>query len=195
MKKISKLLSGAMVMALAASMGITAFAAGPDAGDTDITSLNGNTEIDVNIGATMVEEDAAYSVNVAWQSMSFTYTDAAKTWSTDSHTWTGDGAWSAATSNITVINHSSEPVDVSAAYAPATPGEFVEDQAFKGVTVGFDDFAVKQLQAGDEDNIDGVTGDNMTTAQLSVSGTPTESFANAKVGTVTVTVSTGTYQG
>ena len=128
--------------------------------------------------------------------MSFTYTDVAKTWSTDSHTWTGDdGAWNAGTSTITVINHSSEPVDVSAAYAPVAPGEFAEDQAFKGVTVGFDNFAETKLQAGDEDNIDGVAGDNMSTAQLSVSGTPTETITNAKVGTVTVTVSTGTYQG
>ena len=197
MKKMSKLLSGAMALALVACMGTTAFAAeGPQAGNTDITELDGTAEINVNIAATMVEEQPAYSVNVEWESMSFTYTDVAKTWSTTTHTWTGDdGAWSAATSDITVINHSSENVDVAATYTAAEAGQFEEDQAYLGVTVGLEDFGTKQLQAGDEDNIDGVDGDNMATAQLSVSGTPTQTIANATVGTVTVTVTTGTYAG
>lgn len=193
MKKILSILCAAAVVCC---MSVTAFAAGPDAGNTDITSLNGNAEIDVNIAATMVEEQPAYSVNVAWESMSFTYTDVAKTWSTSSHTWTGDdGSWSAATSDITVINHSSENVDVAATYTAAELGKFEEDQEYLGVTVGLEDFGTKQLQAGDEDNLDGVDGDNMATAQLSVSGTPTQTIANAKVGTVTVTVTTGTYVG
>lgn len=197
MKKKSKLLSGVMALALVACMGTTAFAAeGPQAGNTDITELDGTTDINVNIAATMVEEQPAYSVNVEWESMSFTYTDVAKTWSTTTHTWSADaGTWSAATSDITVINHSSEAVDVAATYKAAQAGQFEEDQAYLGVTVGLEDFGTKQLQAGDPDNTDGVDGDNMATAQLSVSGTPTQTIADATVGTVTVTVKTGTYAG
>lgn len=193
-KKVFSIFCAAL---LVCSMSVTAFAAeGPNAGNTDIDSLNGNTEISVNIAATLVEEQPSYSVNVEWENMTFTYTDVAKTWSTSTHTWSADaGDWNAATSDITVINHSSAAVDVAATYAAKTSGEFEEDTAYKGVTIGLEDFATKQLQAGDLDNIDGVDGDNMATAQLSVSGTPTENIADATVGTVTVTVTTGTYAG
>lgn len=193
-KKVLSILCAAL---LVCSMSVTAFAAeGPGAGNTDIESLNGNTEINVDIAATLVEEQPSYSVNVEWESMAFTYTDVAKTWSTSTHTWSADtGTWNAATSDITVINHSSAAVDVAATYAAKKTGEFEEDTAYKGVTIGLEDFATKQLQAGDSENVSGVDGDNMATAQLSVSGTPTENIVDATVGTVTVTVTTGTYAG
>lgn len=196
MKK--KVLSVICATLVACSLSIPAFAAeqGPDAGSDNITDLSGNSIIDVQIGATLIEESPAYSVDVTWQSMAFTYTDAQKTWSTADHTWSSEeGSWNQKESTITVINHSSAAVDVSAAYEPVTENEFELGTAFKGVTVAFDDFGTKQLQAGDPENKSGVDGDNMTTAKVSVSGEPTENISEAIVGKVTVTVATGTYAG
>lgn len=125
---MKKMISVFLALALSLCMGTTAFAAG-------ITTEGGSTSTDVKgtyvSGGTTA---TVYSVDVAWGSMEFTYTDAfAGNWNAGTHEYDGAvaAAWSCAadTNKITVTNHSNTAVFVSLTY---TPGE-----SFIGISGAF----------------------------------------------------------
>ena len=192
MKMLSKILSGAMAMALAAGMGITAFAAGPAAGNENIgeTDGNGTENIDVQLSATIKQEEDVYKVNVAWTDMAFEYTHTASVWNADEHTRAAEsGSWSHdGKATITVINHSNKGVTVQNSYNPKTPSEYESGEEYNGVTVTLNDFGKEQLTAGVEGKPTGTADQDMTTCDLTVSGKPNASIQEKVVGTITVTV-------
>lgn len=111
------MISVLLVLALSLCMGTTAFAAG-------ITTEGGSTSTDVK--GTYVPGGATatiYSVDVAWGSMEFTYTDAFEgTWNPNTHVYDGAiaAAWSCAAdaNKITVTNHSNTAVTAALDYTP-----------------------------------------------------------------------------
>lgn len=192
MKKMSKLLSGAFALALAVCMSTTAFAAGPAASSVDVGESDGNgtADIDVQLAATLNEEEDVYKVNVAWTSMAFEYTHTASVWDADGHTRTPEsGEWSnSGKATITVINHSNKGVTVDNSYEATTPNEYESGVKFNGVTVTLNDFANETLTAGVVDNPNGTAGQDMTTCELTVTGKPETNITEGVVGTITVTV-------
>ena len=153
MKKMSKLLSGVMALAMIGCMSVTAFAAeGPTAGNTDVgqDDGNGSAEVQVQLAATLPEEEDVYKVNIAWTSMAFQYEGKASVWNADEHERTAaSGEWSnAGKGTITVINHSNKSITVDNSYEPAEAGKYVSGQAYEGVTLTVNDFGKGTLTAG-----------------------------------------------
>lgn len=194
MKKMPKLLSGAMALALVACMGTTAFAA---EGSTDYNELNENKQSQhiVTVNATVGELGTVYSVNVAWTNLDFTWAESTPaSWNDEQHeaveaqgTWSADGKGS-----VTVTNDSN--ADVYAKITYAEDGDYTTNLKDKGVTVETVavDTATK-LNAGDSENITPqLTGDhqNQIQAIVTVSGVPTADISNATAGTFTAVVGT-----
>ena len=63
------------------------------------------------------------------------------------------------------------------------------------MTVTLADFGTSQFQAGVEDTPEGTDGTDMTTCKLTVAGQPDANIASGVVGTITVQLATGTYEG
>ena len=192
MKKMSKLLSGVMALAMIGCMSVTAFAAeGPAAGNTDVGQQdgNGNAEVQVQLAATLPEEEDVYKVNIAWTSMDFVYTGNASVWNADKHERTAaSGSWNQNDATITVINHSNKGVSVDNSYEPAEVGKYVSGQAYEGVTLTVNDFGKETLTAGVEGTPEGTDEQDKTTCKVTVTGTPEKAITEAIVGTITVTV-------
>ena len=114
---MKKLISIFLVLALLICMNTTSFAA-------EIGVREGSTSKDVK-GTYVPGGDTAtiYSVDVAWGSMEFTYTDTfIGVWNPDLHEYEGriEAAWSCDTdaNKLTVTNHSNTSVYVSLEYTP-----------------------------------------------------------------------------
>lgn len=194
MKKMPKLLSGAMALALVACMGTTAFAA---EGSTDYNELNENKESEhiVTVNATVKELGTVYSVNVAWTDLDFTYNETTPaSWNDEQHetvasvgTWTNSGNGS-----VTVTNDSNAAVYAKITYA--ADANYQTAVADKGVTVAASAVdTATELKAGDKDNITPqLTGDhqNQIQATVTVTGAPTADLSNVTAGTFTAVVGT-----
>ena len=179
---MKKLLTAALALALAASLATTAFASSitPDGDATN--------DVTVTVGG---ENNVVYSVEIAWDSMDFTYNyGTGGGWDPTTHTyeegtgkgWTGantETAKETASADLTVTNHSNAAVSVSAKFSG-------QDTAISnGVTATLTG-NVFDLGAGQigEDNVDKV----YNSALVTVSGAPTKVDEKFTVGTVTVTV-------
>lgn len=194
MKKMPKILSGALALALVACMGTTAFAAGPDANaeGTNIDQLNGNETIDVQLNADITETEPTYSVNVAWTSMKFTYTGTEDSdWNVGTHKYdtTGTGSWDSRAGTVTVTNHSDVAVGLTGAYKSTTGYE--NETAKDGVTVTYTDFDQSKLEAATEASVS-TPGNTQDTASIAIAGTPLGDLSAVTAGTITVTISTAT---
>lgn len=194
MKKMPKILSGALALALVACMGTTAFAAGPDANaeGTNIDQLNGNETIDVQLNADITETEPTYSVNVAWTSMKFTYTGTEDSdWNVGTHKYdtTGTGSWDSQAGTVTVTNHSDVAVGLTGAYKSTTGYE--NGTAKDGVTVTYTDFDQSKLEAATEASAS-TPGNTQDTASIAIAGTPLGDLSAVTAGTITVTISTAT---
>jgi len=110
MKKITTLLAAA---ALTCAMGTTAFAADQDGVKTgDYTADVKGTYQASGSGAVV------YSVDIAWDSLEFTYTAAGEgTWNPETHEYSGatQASWSES-KNIVVTNHSNAAVTATASF-------------------------------------------------------------------------------
>ena len=110
MKKITTLLAAA---ALTCAMGTTAFAADQDGVKTgDYTADVKGTYQASGSGAVV------YSVDIAWDSLEFTYTAAGEgTWNPETHEYNGatQASWSES-KNIVVPNHSKAAVTATASF-------------------------------------------------------------------------------
>ena len=169
MKKILTTL--ALVLALALCMSVSAFAA-----ETTLDEA-GDVEIEVN-GVYKAGDPAAevISVDIAWGSMSFTYTDAFEgKWDAENHEYTesSEAAWTCddGANTITVTNHSNTDVEAQLAF----------EAAVTGITGSFD---VDTMELTSAVGVD-VEDADFAVATFTVAGAITES---ATLGTITVTV-------
>ena len=166
---MKKILSIVLAIAVLATFSVSAFAA-------TVTTVPGTDAKDVvvKIDSTSADNlEKVYSVDVAWDSLDFTYTfddNAKNTWNPSTHTYSeendADANWDKTTANIKVTNHSNEAVGVAAAINTATNN---------GVTATLSNAA-----------FDLATGTD--TIGVKITGVPTveEDF---KLGTITVTIS------
>lgn len=175
MKKIFTVI---IALAMVMSMSLTAFAAE----DTD--NKPGDTQtIDVTAKATSsgTSEATVYSVDISWDSMTFTYTESGtKVWNPANHTYSTrtSSGWDKTTAKVTVTNHSNASVDVSVTYSA------VDDTGVDGAISN----GTKTLAAGVENAYDAA---DKLEATLTISGTPnsTVDADGVKIGSITVTIS------
>lgn len=174
MKKVVTIL---IVIALLSMASVTAFAASP------ITSVGDSDSVDVK--GTYVAGTAAttvYSVDIAWGSMEFTYTDASQgTWNPETHQYdgAGTGTWSCETdaNKITVTNHSNAAVIAQFSYAPES-GYNAISGAFTNETLNLNTAVGTEVLSAPSGSV-----------TLSLTGElSSETAANTKIGTVTVTL-------
>lgn len=169
MKKITTLLAAA---ALTCAMGTTAFA--------DTVNTEGGTDSAV-VTATYQAGGAAatvYSVNIAWDSLEFTYTAAGEgTWNPETHEYSGatQASWSES-KNIVVTNHSNAAVTATAS--------FQADGGYEAVSMTFGNNG-QQINSAV-----GTAYDQAPNLTISVtpSGTLAESANGGKIGTITVSI-------
>lgn len=175
---MKKFLASAFAFALAISASVTAFAANTDTND-------GTKGTDITVNGTYQAAEAAadvISVDIAWDNMDFTYTAGSKgTWNASTHQYDNptEGGWAATSGTdpkITVTNHSNVPVNASFAFATAVDGL---NGSFTKTALVLDSAEGTELS-------NAPTGDTA----FSVSGAAID--ADKSLGTITVTVSTGT---
>lgn len=175
---MKKIVSCLLCLVLAMSMSVTAFAA-----EGSVTKEEtGSQNIDVTAKYTVSSgSDTTYSVDIQWESMTFTYTESStKTWNPSPHTYsttTGTGAWDKTEAKITVTNHSNASVTAAVTYTPVDG---------TGVT-GTIENGSKTLAAGVVNKPEEA---DALVATLKISGKPTGTVTaeGVKVGTVTVTI-------
>lgn len=169
MKKITTLLAAA---ALTCAMGTTAFAADQDGVSTgDYTAEVNGTYQAGGSGA------VAYSVDIAWTNMNFTYTGEG-TWDPETHQYSGssEGAWTASNDSITVTNHSNAAVKATASYQAET--------GYESTTMTFgNNEATVATAVGTE-----VASAPSATITVTPGGTLAESANGGKIGTITVSI-------
>lgn len=163
-------ISLALVMVLALS--VTCFA-------ERITTLPGTESAEVKVSYTDgAAAPATYAVDVAWESLSFTYVQSAQEWDATNHVEkdSGESKWQDADATITITNHSNRAVKATVAYVAGTAS-------------GTAAFA---LTGGEEATLAAAAGNSVATktATLTASGVPAVDAQNVTVGTVTVTIAT-----
>lgn len=175
---MKKLIATLLTMSLAVGMGATAFAA---AGNETVGE-NGSQPIDVTARYTDgTSTDTTYSVDIAWDDMTFTYHESgSRTWNPSNHTYMDNttAGWDKTTADITVTNHSNADVDIDLTYAPVTG---------TGVNGALDTLSYR-LAAGEEDKY---TEADSRKSTFTISGAPDAAVTadGVKVGTITVAVS------
>lgn len=170
--------SAIALMGLACTLAVSsfAFASGP------ITNAGGTGTHDV-MGQYHTNSAAAtvYSVDVAWDSMAFTYTVASEgTWNPETHSFdsASEGAWSDTDNTVKVTNHSNAAVNVAVTYAA--------EDSYRGITGSFSNSSFR-LATAEDTEVDSAPNQ---TATLTLSGALDKSDTNStKLGTATVTIS------
>lgn len=130
---MKKIVTAAAALAMAATLSLTALAAGNSG---TLESNNATKDITVNAKySNTVTEAEVISVDITWGAMSFTYSESgSKTWDPSDHTYEDNSTtdWVPNGNTITVTNHSN--VDVKAAFtytgkdATAPTGSFTYDK-------------------------------------------------------------------
>lgn len=169
---MKKLFTGVLALALAASVGVTAFAA-ENSATIDGTK---NTTADVNgVYQTGGESPDTVAVDISWNDMSFNYTEGKKTWDPDTHEVMQEGGtWSSDVPKyVALINHSN--VEVHAAFAFQGVGNI------HGVFTN-DNLA---LESGKNYTVDEAREHEQVTFLSIQSGRITKT---GKIGTITVTL-------
>lgn len=126
------------------------------------------------------------SVDVAWESMSFTYTAGGSTYDPGTHkTTTTDGAWSTNKAGITVTNHSNTAVSATFAFTAAAEG-------IKGVltntSVIIENANQQKYQTNTGTEEAPVYDAPKASTSFGIDPTSTAISANATLGTITVTI-------
>ena len=170
---MKKIIALALSLIMVLSLSVSAFAA-------EVEAANGTDKSDVT--ATYHEGSVAadtYSVVIAWANFAFTYSAGQKTWDPDNHTLTdgANGQWSTA-GVITVTNHSNVKITASAAYAPEA--NYDGEVTFAcGAAINLDPPAVDSAYNSALSGTITVTPDGPLDSEWE---------DNAKIGTVTVTI-------
>ena len=171
---MKKFFALALALVLTLAMAVTCFAAAHD-----ITANNGSKgqEIVINYKAGTNAPDT-YAVDIVFETMSFTYNAAAKSWDAEKHVEVeNEGKWEGDTSaKITVTNHSNVAIQSTIKYVEATTNG--------SLSVNLTGDTVKTLAAA--------AGATVATqeATLTVDGTPelVAESVSFTLGTVTVSI-------
>lgn len=173
MKKIvSMILALVMIM----SLSVTAFAAeGVTNGGTDTSDVKGTYSSTATV--------TVYSVDIAWDGLSFTYNGAFEgNWNPRTHEYEDATAagWAAGNGTITVTNHSNTAIT-------ATPTYTAKD-GFETAGVSFSTSALNVATA--DNGIDGAAGTAVAgTITVTPTGSLPEGTKDAVIGTITITIS------
>ena len=173
---MKKLIATALALTMTLSLSTTALAA-----EVNGAGTGPQEPIDVtakyNDGVT---EPAVYSVDLAWEDMTFTYNESGtRTWNPDTHTYTDTttSGWDKISAAVTATNHSNAEVKVSFTYTP---------QGNTGVNASMSKDSFK-LAAGVENKPNEAASDESI---LMITGTPNNSVTaeGVTIGTITVTI-------
>ena len=170
---MKKIIALALSLIMVLSLSVSAFAA-------EVEAAGGTDKSDVT--AKYQEGSAAvdtYSVVIAWENFAFTYTAGQKTWNPDDHSLTdgASGGWSEA-GVITVTNHSNVKITATATYA--AEADYDGDVTFDcGAAITLNAPAAGSAYASAPSDTITVTPDGTLDSEWE---------ANAKIGTVTVTI-------
>lgn len=174
---MKKVLTIILSLALLSMVSVTAFAASPITanGESDSAEVKGTYVV----GGTAT---TVYSVDIAWGSMDFIYTDASQgTWNPQTHEYDGAASakWSCAAdaNKITVTNHSNAAVNAQFSYAP--------ESEYSGINGIFSNEILNLNSAVGTEASNAPSG----SVTLSLSGAlSSDTAADTKIGTVTVTL-------
>lgn len=170
--------SAIALMGLACTLAVSSFAFA----SSPITSTGGTGTQDV-MGQYHTDDDAdtVYNVDVAWDSMAFTYTVASEgTWNPSTHSYdsASEGSWSETDNTVKVTNHSNAAVNVTVRYAA--------ESSYSGITGSFSNGSF-QLATAEGTEVGSAPN---KTAALTLSGALDKSVTDStKLGTATVTIS------
>lgn len=175
MRKIAAILTAFVV---SVSMSMTAFAV-----SNETIGEGSSPSKDVKVIVDKDSVGAVYSVDIAWDSLEFTYNLGTGDWNPTNHSVTADGAtgWDKESANIKVTNHSNVGVSINASFVDV---DVQTTATLNGVTATLENNSFN-LEAGKLNEY--ATADN-DTAVVEISGTPSTETAFT-VGKITVTVS------
>ena len=173
MKKIISLI---LALAMVMSLSVTAFAAeGVTNGGTDTSDVKGTYSSTATV--------TVYSVDIAWEGLSFTYNGAFEgNWNPETHEYEDATAagWAAGNGTITVTNHSNTAIT-------ATPSYTAKD-GYESAGVSFSTNALNVATA--DNGIGGAAGTAVTgTITVTPTGSLPEGTKDAVIGTITITIS------
>ena len=164
--------SAIALMGLACTLAISSSAFAADLPDPSTHAVNGRYHANSTV-------ETVYSVDVAWDSMEFTYTvDSEGTWNPATHQVDGasDGRWSG-DGDVKVTNHSNAKVNVAVTYAA--------ESSYSDITGSFSNGSF-QLATAEGTQVDSAPNQ---TATLTLSGELDKSVdTSTKLGTATVTI-------
>ena len=172
---MKKILSLILASTMAISLSVTAFAAGGiTSGGTDSSDVKGTYSSEATV--------TVYSVDIAWEGLSFTYNGAFEgNWNPETHEYEDVTAagWAAGNGTITVTNHSNTDIT-------ATPSYTAKD----GYESAGMNFSTSALQVATTDNgIDGAPGSAVVdTITVTPTGSLPEGTEDATIGTITITI-------
>lgn len=164
--------SAIALMGLACTLAVSSAAFAADLPDPSTHAVNGRYHANSTV-------ETVYSVDVAWDSMEFTYTvDSEGTWNPATHQVDGasEGQWSG-DGDVKVTNHSNAKVKVAVTYAA--------EDSYSDITGSFSNGSF-QLATAEGTQVDSAPNQ---TATLTLSGELDKSVGTStKLGTATVTI-------
>lgn len=164
--------SAIALMGLACTLAVSSAAFAADLPDPSTHAVNGRYHANSTVGT-------VYSVDVAWDSMEFTYTvDSEGTWNPATHEVDGasEGRWSG-DGDVKVTNHSNAKVNVAVTYAA--------ESSYSDITGSFSN-GTFELATAEGTQVDSAPNQ---TATLTLSGELDKSVdTSTKLGTATVTI-------
>lgn len=169
---MKKIITMAVTLVLILSLTVPTYAYGPGT----------KKKLDVTAKYNSSTTATVYSVDIDWESLTFTYNEkSSRTWNPSNHSYTTDipGSWDKTSADITVTNHSNAVVTVAMNYTASAASTGVS-----GVLSGGN----KTLAAGLENQYaaaDSVTG------ILTISGRPNSNVTSSgvTVGSITIIIS------
>ena len=174
MRKLLTILALVLTVALCASFAVSAEV------ETDKMDALGSVSKDVVVNYEAAATDTTtvvYSVDVAWEDVSFSYHAGVTKWNPQTHDYSAVGSnaeWTDVEGSVTVSNHSNADIDVTVSFAKAEAANGTAD-----ITVANGSFTLESAVDKDTDAADSAT------ATLTASGVP---VSNATIGTVTVAI-------
>ena len=172
MKKIGAFI---LTAAMITGMSVTAFAAdGITSGGTDSAEVKGTYSSEATV--------TVYSVDIAWEGLSFTYNGAFEgNWNPETHEYedAASAGWAAGNGTITVPNHSNTDITATPSYT-AEPG-------YESAGMNF---STSALQVATADNgVDGAAGSAVVDMiTVTPTGSLPEGTEDTTIGTITLTI-------